>query len=125
MMLIAAGVLESGFAICLKLSDGLTRPAPSIAFFVLAATSFYMLTRAAMAVPLGTAYAVWTGIGAAGAVLGGAIVFDEPLTLARVILLSTLIGAIAGLKVIGARESRAATALAPAEPVLPSDRHSD
>ena len=105
-MLVVAGLLEAAFATALKLSEGLTRPAPTLAFFLFASISFYMLTRAARVLPLGTAYAVWTGIGAAGTVVAGILLFAEPVSPGRMIFLLMLIAAIAGLKLLGGREGQ-------------------
>lgn len=96
--LVMAGMCEVAFTTCLKLSSGFTR-IPFIiglAFFALA--SFALLNRSLDKVPLGTAYAVWTGIGAAGTAILGVICFGESLTLARMFLLFTLVGSIVGLK---------------------------
>ena len=95
-----AGLFEILFAVFLKLSDGFTRPLYSVGFIVGAAISLYCLTRAMQIIPLGTAYTVWTGIGAAGVVLIGIAYFNEPVTLLRILLLSTLVGSIIGLKLI-------------------------
>ena len=97
-MLVVAGVLEAAFAVCLKLSENFTQPLPSIGFFVFATVSFILLTRAASVLPLGTAYAVWTGIGAAGTVIAGILLFAEGMSPARMAFLIMLVAAIAGLK---------------------------
>ncbi len=98
--LIAAGVLEVGFATCLKLADGFTRPLWTVLFVIFAAASFYGLTRAMQDIPIGTAYAVWTGIGAAGTVALGIAFFNEPATAARLGFLTLLIVSIVGLKIV-------------------------
>src|SRR5436305_9544239 len=92
--LIAAGFFECGFTTCLKLSEGLTRPGWAVAFVLLSVVSFALLTLAARDVPLGTAYAVWTGIGAVGTAAIGIIWFNDPATFWRVFFLATLIGSI-------------------------------
>ena len=84
MMLLVAGVFEIAGAISLKLSDGLTRLWPSIALFTSFAISFALLSTAAREIDIGTAYAVWTGIGAAGTAIIGMIWLGEPKRLARI-----------------------------------------
>lgn len=97
-MLAIAGLLEAAFAVCLKLSESFTRPLPTIGFFLFATVSFVLLTRAASVLPLGTAYAVWTGIGAAGTVVAGIVLFGETASPLRLGFLVLLVAAIAGLK---------------------------
>jgi len=96
--LITAGFFEMGFTTCLKLSAGFSKLWPSVLFLVFALTSFAFLTMATRTIPLGTAYAVWTGIGAFGTALIGMIFFEDPVSLWRVFFLLTLIGSIIGLK---------------------------
>lgn len=98
--LVIAGFLEIGFTTFLKLSDNFTRLWPSVAFFVLSMCSFYALSQSLKTIPLGTAYAVWTGIGAFGTALIGILYFGESAELWRVLFLFTLIGSIIGLKVV-------------------------
>jgi quaternary ammonium compound-resistance protein SugE len=98
MWLISAGFLEIFFSTFLKLSEGLTKPIYIISFCLAAMLSFYCLTKAMQGIPIGTAYAVWTGIGAAGAVVFGMILFSEPITTSRIFFISTLIASIIGLK---------------------------
>ena len=93
-----AGCFECAFTTCLKLSDGLTRIGWSIAFVLLSIVSFALLTLSAQKIPLGTAYAVWTGIGAVGTAAIGIIWFKDPHTFWRLFFLTTLIGSIIGLK---------------------------
>lgn len=80
--------------------DGLTRPGPLIAFIVFSVMSFYFLNRSLAGIPMGTAYAVWTGIGAAGTALIGGVMFDEPSNTLRLVFLTLLIGSIIGLKLV-------------------------
>jgi len=94
-----AGVFEIGFTTCLKLSEGLRRIGYTLAFVATAAASFWLLTLSLAAIPLGTAYAVWTGIGAFGTAIVGMVFFRDPVTAARVSFIFILITAIAGLKV--------------------------
>jgi quaternary ammonium compound-resistance protein SugE len=98
MLLLAAGVFEIGFAACLKLSDGFRKPAWTALFIAAAAASFLLLNEAIETIPLGTAYAVWTGIGAAGTALVGMLAFGEPRSYRRLVLIALLIAAVAGLK---------------------------
>lgn len=96
--LIAAGLFECGFTTCLKLSDGLTKTGWAVAFVLLSIVSFGLLTLASQKIPLGTAYAVWTGIGAAGTALIGMIWFKDPYTFWRLFFLAGVIGSLIGLK---------------------------
>jgi quaternary ammonium compound-resistance protein SugE len=98
--LVLAGCFECAFTTCLKLSDGMTKIGWSIAFVLMSIVSFALLTLAAQKVPLGTAYAVWTGIGAVGTAAIGIIWFEDPKTFWRVFFLSTLIGSLIGLKLV-------------------------
>jgi quaternary ammonium compound-resistance protein SugE len=82
----------------LKLSEGLTRPLWSVAFLLLSLVSFALLTLAAQTIPLGTAYAIWTGIGALGTALIGIAWFGDPITCWRLFFLSGLIVCLVGLK---------------------------
>lgn len=98
--LTVAGAFEIGFTACLKMSNGFTRLWWSLAFVVSAGISFAFLNLAIETVPLGTAYAIWTGIGAAGTAVVGMLVFKEPATLARVVLIFALVAAVVGLKYV-------------------------
>lgn len=101
-ILVVAGLFETGFATCL----GMAKVHKSTAiywyggFIVCLAVSMYLLVIASRNLPIGTAYAVWTGIGAAGTVLVGIFYFNEPATALRVIFLSTLVISIVGLKFV-------------------------
>jgi len=81
---ITAGVLEVGFATMLKLSSGFTKLWPSLGFLVFAAGSFSLLSWSLKVLPVGTAYAVWTGIGAAGTAIVGMIFFKDLVSVARI-----------------------------------------
>jgi quaternary ammonium compound-resistance protein SugE len=97
-LLVIAGVLETGWAVGLRYSEGFTRLWPSV-FTVLAMIgSFWLLAQSIKVLPLGTAYAIWTGIGAAGAVVYGIFFFDEPATAARLGCIALILAGIAGLK---------------------------
>ena len=98
--LAVAGAFEIVFTACLKMSDGFTRLWWSLAFVAFAIFSFYFLNLAIDVVPLGTAYAIWTGVGAAGTAAVGMVFFKEPATLARGALIFALVAAVVGLKFI-------------------------
>ena len=95
-----AGFLEIGFTTCLKLSDNFTRLWPSLGFLVCIWLSFDFLTHALKTIPLGTAYAVWTGIGAFGTAVIGIFFFKDPVDFWRIFFLLTLIGSVIGLKTV-------------------------
>lgn len=102
-ILVIAGLFEVGFAFCLgkaKETSGNEMYAWYMGFVIALAISMVLLVRATQNLPIGTAYAVWTGIGAIGTVLVGIFVFKEPATFWRVFFISTLIGSIIGLKVV-------------------------
>jgi quaternary ammonium compound-resistance protein SugE len=96
--LISAGAFEIGFTTFMKLSSGFERWTFNILFAVCALLSFGLLNLSTREIPLGTAYAVWTGIGAFGTALAGILFFKDPTNLWRVLFLTTLIGSIIGLK---------------------------
>jgi quaternary ammonium compound-resistance protein SugE len=98
--LILAGCFEIGFTTFMKLSDGFSRLWPTIGFVVTALVSFLLLNQAVRTIPTGTAYAVWTGIGAFGTAVVGMIFFKEPVTAGRLFFLTTLIGSVIGLKLV-------------------------
>jgi quaternary ammonium compound-resistance protein SugE len=95
---IAAGLFEVGFASTLKLTDGFTKLWPTLIFTVCIVLSFLLLNKAVKDLPIGTAYAIWTGIGAAGTAIVGILVYKEPVTALRLFFIATLIGSIIGLK---------------------------
>lgn len=102
-ILIIAGLFEVGFAACLgkvKETTGSTAVLWWVGFFVSLSISMFLLYKATQTLPIGTAYAVWTGVGAAGTVLVGIIVFKEPSTFWRIFFLVTLISSIIGLKAV-------------------------
>lgn len=100
--LILAGCLEVGFTTFMKLSAGFTRWPYTVGFVVCAVASFFFLNRATVVVPLGTAYAVWTGIGAFGTAVIGMVFFGDPANALRLLFLAALIGSIIGLKFFSA-----------------------
>ena len=101
LLLLLAGLFEVAWAIGLKYTDGFSRPLPTLLTLIAMAVSVLLLAMAVKQLPLGTAYAVWTGIGAVGTVLMGIWLFNEPDTLARVLCLLLIIVGILGLKFIG------------------------
>ncbi|HDX8616042.1 quaternary ammonium compound efflux SMR transporter SugE [Aeromonas sp. R5-3] len=101
LLLLLAGLFEVAWAIGLKYTDGFSRPLPTLLTLSAMGVSVLLLAMAVKQLPLGTAYAVWTGIGAVGTVLMGIWLFNEPATLARVLCLLLIIGGLLGLKFIG------------------------
>ena len=102
-LLVIAGLFEVGFASCLgkaKETSGNESTLWMAGFFICLSISMGLLYKATQELPIGTAYAVWTGIGAVGTVLVGILVFKEPATFLRVFFLMTLIGSIVGLKAV-------------------------
>ena len=97
-----AGLLEIAWAIGLKYTEGWTKLVPSIITAVLMIASFYFLSLAVKTLPIGTAYAVWTGIGTVGAAILGMFLFDEPRDAVRVICILLIIAGIVGLKLTSA-----------------------
>jgi quaternary ammonium compound-resistance protein SugE len=97
--LLIAGLFEIAWAIGLKYTEGWSRLWPSIVTAVLMIASFYFLSLAVRSLPIGTAYAVWTGIGTVGAAILGMVLFDEPKDILRVLCILLIIGGIAGLKI--------------------------
>ena len=94
-----AGLLEIAWAIGLKYTEGWTRLVPSLITAVLMIASFYFLSLAVKTLPIGTAYAVWTGIGTVGAAILGMFLFDEPRDILRLLCIALIIAGIAGLKI--------------------------
>ena len=105
LILFVAGLCEVGWAVGLKYSDGFTRPVPSVVTGVSLVASMILLAWAMKSLPLGTAYTVWTGIGAVGAITLGVVLFKEPLTAPRVICLALILAGIVGLKLFGGAEA--------------------
>lgn len=100
MFLGAAGLLEVLFTLMIRYTDGFTRPWPTLATIGIAALSLYFVVRSTETIPLGTAYAIWGGIGAAGTVLIGIAMFNEALTIVKFLFLALLIGSVVGLKLV-------------------------
>jgi len=101
-LLFFAGVLEVVWAIGIKHTEGFTKLWPSVFTLAAMGLSFYMLAVALRTLPLGTAYAVWVGIGAVGTAIAGIILFNEALTTMKVVSLMLVIAGIAGLKLASA-----------------------
>ncbi len=102
-ILIIAGLFEVGFTTCLgkaKSTTGTTAILWMFGFFISLSVSMYLLYKATQSLPMGTAYAVWTGIGAVGTVIIGIIFFKEPADFWRLFFIVTLIASIAGLKLV-------------------------
>lgn len=97
-ILIIAGLFEVGFTTSLKLSNNFSNLKWSIIFVFCITLSFFFLNKATQTLPMGTAYAVWTGIGAVGTVIVGILYFNEPANFWRIFFIATLIGSILGLK---------------------------
>lgn len=97
-LLIVAGLFEIVWAIALKYSDGFDKLWPTLVFGVAAYISFSCLANAIKYLPMGTSYAVWTGIGAVGIAIVGMVWFNEPVTLVRIACISLIVVGIAGLK---------------------------
>jgi quaternary ammonium compound-resistance protein SugE len=99
-LLITAGVFETGFAVMLKLSDGFAKVLPTILFCVFALVSFGLLNLALRDLPVGTAYAVWTGIGAAGTAVVGILALGEPAGALRIVCISLIVIGAIGLQAV-------------------------
>jgi quaternary ammonium compound-resistance protein SugE len=101
LLVVLAGILESGFAVCLKLSSGLTRIGPTVLFAVFALASFGLLTLALKDLHVGPAYAVWTGIGAAGTVIVGIVWLEEPASVLKMVSIGLVLAGVIGLQLSG------------------------
>lgn len=98
-VLVCAGLLEIVWAVATKQSDGFSRPIPTIVSLVTMIASFALLAHAMKSLPLGTAYAVWTGIGAAGAFVIGILAFGESASATRILAASLIVAGIVLLKI--------------------------
>jgi len=101
-MLALAGLFETGFAIALKYSDNFSKPVPSVLFVIFAVASFSLLAAALKHLPIGTAYAVWTGIGAAGTALAGIAFLGEPAAALRLVAIGLIVAGVVALQAAGA-----------------------
>ena len=104
-ILIVAGLFETVWAVSMKYSEGFTRLWPSVITAVAMVISLYLLAVALRTLPLGTAYTVWTGIGALGTVIYGITVFGESKDLLKMIFVMMILGGIVGLKIVSDKES--------------------
>lgn|SRR5690242_15485835 len=101
-ILFIAGILEIGWAVGLKYTEGFTRLWPTVLTVIAMTASIGLLGIAARDLPIGTAYAVWTGIGAVGTVVLGIFLFGEPATAVRLLCVSLILAGIVGLKITAA-----------------------
>lgn len=93
-----AGILEIGWAVGIKYSDGFTKLFPSIVTVVMMILSFIFLSQALKSIPIGTGYAIWTGIGAVGTAVLGIILFNEPRDFGRIFCILLIVFGLIGLK---------------------------
>jgi quaternary ammonium compound-resistance protein SugE len=98
--LLLAGVLEVAFTTAIRFTEGFTKLWPTVLVLSLAGVSFYCVAKSTATIPLGTAYAVWGGLGAIGTAVIGILYFEEPVALWRMIFLTLLIVSIIGLKLV-------------------------
>ena len=98
--LLMAGVLECGWAIGIKYTEGFSRPLPTALTVAAMAVSFWLLSLAMKTIPVGTAYAIWTGIGAVGVAVLGMTLLGEPRDIARILCLLLIVSGIIGLKLV-------------------------
>ena len=99
-ILFVAGLMEIGWAIGLKYTEGFSRPVPSVLTLVCMTASVILLGPAVKTLPIGTAYAVWTGIGAVGTAILGIILFGDPATALRLACIGLIVAGIVGLKLV-------------------------
>ena len=100
LFLVLAGLFEVFCTTTMRYIDGLNRVVPIVALVIGGIMSLGLLYKALQGIPIGTAYAVWTGMGAAGTVIVGILFYEEPTDALRLVFLSTLIGSIVGLKFV-------------------------
>ena len=98
--LLLAGLFEIGFALGLKSSEGFTRLWPSLFTVVFAAISLWLLTQALRTIPVGTGYAIWTGIGAVGVAIAGVILFGDSASWPRLLCIGLIVAGVIGLKLV-------------------------
>jgi quaternary ammonium compound-resistance protein SugE len=101
-VLFLAGLLEIVWAVGLKYTAGFTRFWPSVVTIAAMIASIFLLSQAVRTIPLGTGYAIWTGIGAVGVAIIGMLAFDEPRTVIRIVCMMLIVVGIVGLKFFGA-----------------------
>ena len=100
LILIVAGIAEVGWAVGLKYTQGFTRPVPTALTVAAMVVSLWLLGLAVRTLPLGTAYAIWTGIGTVGTVAVGVLLFDEPASVVRLVCVALIVSGIVGLKLV-------------------------
>lgn len=100
LVLVIAGIFEVWWAVGLKYSEGFTKLFPSVLTVIGMIASFYFLSLALKELPLGTAYAIWTGIGTIGTVILGVFLFKEPIDLVRLVCIGFIVAGIIGLKLV-------------------------
>lgn len=101
LLVVVAGLLETGFAVCLKLSHGFTRLFPTMAFAAFALASFGLLTLALRRLDVGPAYAVWTGLGAAGTAVYGMVFLGDVVSTLKIVSITMVIAGVVGLQLSG------------------------
>ena len=116
--LVIAGLLEIAWAIGMKQSQGWTKLWPSVWTLVTMIISFWLLSKAMNVLPAGTAYAIWTGIGAAGTAVLGILIFKEPATAARIACILLIVAGVVGLKVFNGKAEPAAAVAAAGDAAL-------
>ena len=102
LLVIVGGLFETAFALFLKFSDGFTKLWPTVGFAVTMVISLGLLSLGLRELPVGTAYAVWTGIGAAGTAIIGMMFMDDPVSVLRVLAISLIVGGVILLNLAGA-----------------------
>ena len=100
LILFVAGLTEIGWAVGLKYTQGFTRPMPTALTVAAMVASLWLLGLAVRTLPLGTAYAIWTGIGTVGTVVVGILLFNEPATTLRIVCVALIVSGIVGLKLV-------------------------
>ena len=105
LFLLIAGIFETGWAIGLKYSQGFSKPLPSVLTLAGMIASFYFLSLALKDLPLGTAYAIWTGIGTVGTVFLGVLIWKEPMDAIRFLCVGLILAGIIGLKLISTQQA--------------------
>jgi len=96
--LVVSGLIDVAWALSMKKAEGFANPGWSVISLVLLAAFVYLLTKAIQVLPVGTAYAVWTGIGAAGTVTFGIVLFSEPATMLRIFFIALIVVGVVGLQ---------------------------
>ena len=99
LLVVVAGLFETAFALSLKASDGFSKLVPTVLFLVCAAASFGLLTAGLRTLPVGAAYAVWTGIGAAGTAIAGVLLYHEAVSVLKVLSIVLVVAGVVGLQI--------------------------